>query len=103
MKPSDYPEPSPACELLRSHLREIYAPIQWEKVNQDLTPVETIMAASENFHTARSIALDLNTSVYFVLKLVHRNMIRPCGKCKNGTMLFTDSQLSEIKSLLTKP
>jgi hypothetical protein len=93
-------KPSAAVELLRNHLREIYKPIDWETVDQDLTPVETIMGASENFHTARSIAVDLNTSVYFVLKLVHRGMIRPCGKCKNGTMLFTDSQKSEIKSLI---
>jgi hypothetical protein len=101
-------KPSAACELLRSHLREIYSPIDWESINSkstDLTPKSLEMTPPpEILFTARSLAMELNAPLSQILRCVHRGLVRPIARSTAGGMLFTRAQLAEIKNLIkSKP
>ena len=102
MKSSDYPEPSPACDLLRQHLRAIYAPIDWGKVPLEpdfFDTLENVMSAT--YHTASSLARELGCSLMTVTRAVHKGLIRP-ARTTSGTMLFTPEQLEILRLHLTK-
>jgi hypothetical protein len=97
-------KPSAACEKLREVLIEIYAPIQWEKVDPESTDLTSdsgeMTPPPEILFTARSLALELNAPLSQVLRVVHRGLIKPAARSTAGAMLFSNSQLAEIKNLI---
>ena len=94
MRSTDYPEPSPACDLLRQHLREVYAPIDWGKVPLEpdfFDTLENVMSAT--YHTASSLARELGCSLMTVTR---------AARTTSGTMLFTPEQLEALRIHLSK-
>ena len=104
MESTEYAEPSPACDLLRAHLREIWKPIDWETVNPESVDLTTdfkqMPSPEEILFTARSLAMELNVPLSQVLRVVHRGLVRPMAKTTAGGWLFSKQQVSSIKSLI---
>ncbi len=109
MHPSDYPDPSPAVEKLRDHIRAIYSPIDRSGESVDLTLSEVCipenpMHLEEVLFTARSLSTELSVPLSQVLRVVHKGLIRPMARSTAGGMLFSKSQLTEIRNLIkSKP
>ena len=103
MKSTEYAEPSPACDLLRAHLREIWKPIDWGNAPLEPVPFDTLEnVMSATYHTASSLARELGVSIMTVTRCVHRGLIRP-ARTTSGTMLFTAAQLETLRHHLIKP
>ena len=95
--------PSAAVEILRDHLRQIYAPtirMEPENGSVDLTTDPFFVNPEEVLFTARSVALELQVPLSRILKVVHRGQVRPMAKTTAGGWLFSKAQLASIKTLL---
>ena len=102
MKITDYPEPSPACEKLRQHLRAIYSPIirpEPENETTDLTAESIEM--TENLHSARAAARVLGVPLSRILKAIHAKVIVP-HSTSSKQLLITVAQLEILRLHLTK-
>jgi hypothetical protein len=95
---------TPAAEKLRLVLKEIYSNITYREPTEAellFDNREKIVKVITKYHTANSLAKELNVSVMSITRAVHRGVIAP-ARATSGAMLFDQAQLETLRLHLTK-